>query len=218
MYLAEVESIYTRPDMVGVFVRCAFDYGPGQGRKNPSREPARLFPIEEFLRSMGGGHTIVAPFGGGDHKSMYAQVDGNVESGYSLSPGFRKKWRPLFYGSRYNDDVVRYRDKYVDDRTHPEDRNKPRAERRWKYENAWFVINKDGGDATVDHDPPVVKHFKDLGKNLAQKARVDWYKAGGGKQPPDIMPRSVNSEFGSDDERAAPYEIGEDFRGPGDRS
>jgi hypothetical protein len=150
---------------------------------------------------------------------MYAQVDGNVDTGFSLSIGFRKKWRSLFYGSKYSDAVIRYRDAHVDAHTHPADRAKPRSERRWQYENTWYLNNQDaGGDATVDHEPPVVKHFREEGYNKPQQERVDWYKKGGDQQPPEILPRSVNSEFGSAGERADPYRIGEEFRGPGDRA
>jgi hypothetical protein len=66
-------------------------------------------------------------------------------------------------------------------------------------------------------DPPVVRHFRNKGYNMAHRERVDWYKQGGDQRPPEIMPRSVNSEFGSDIDRGDPYRIGEEFRGPGDR-
>jgi hypothetical protein len=217
-YLAVVKSVGPlKPGSRDIVVTCAFDYSIATKHKNPLREANRIFPVDVFLGSMGGGYTVVKPFTGGDHKSMYAQVDGNVETGFSLSIGFRKKWRSLFYGTRYSDAVIRYRDKFVDDRTLPQDRTKPRNERHWRYEGKWYVNNKDaGGDATVDHDPPVVRHFREKGFNMSQTDRVDWYMEGGDQRPPEIMPRSVNSEFGSEGERADPYEIGPDFRGPGD--
>ena len=197
-------------------VRCEFVKGVKQGRVNPGSEGAKLFKIEVFLKSMGGGHTVVKPFTGGDHKSMYAQVDNTRTTGFILAPQFQKTWRAAFYGSRYTKAVIQFRDKFVDDRTLPEDRNKPRPERRWLFNGVTHINHKDqGGDATVEHKPPVVVHFKKFGFNLGQKERVDWYMKGGDSQPPRSSPARSTVSSGAVASAQIRTRSARDFRGPG---
>jgi hypothetical protein len=219
-YLAIVKEVVPlTKGSTQMVVSCVFDHTVKTRHTNPSAEHNRLLPISVFLKSMGGGFTVVKPFTGGDHKSMYAQVDGAVDTGFALSVGFRSKWRSIFYGSRYSDSVLRYRDNWVDERTDPRDLAKPRGERRWRHGDRWYVNNKDaGGDATIDHKPAVVRHFKETGYDMTQAERTAWYQKGGDVQPPAIVPRSVNSELGSEGEVAKPWRIGSKFRGPGDRA
>jgi hypothetical protein len=198
-----------------MFVRCEFQRKRQTRHVNPHSETARLIPVDDFLKSMGGGFTVVKPYGGGDHESMYAQVSG---AGHVLSVDFRPKWRTIFYPRKYSDAVLAHKSKVVDANTHQSDLSKPRHERRWRYENEWYVNTSGGpGEATVDHDPAVVVHFKTQGNNMTQKDREAWYIEGGDVRPPVIMPRKKNSSQGSDGERADPWLIGPDFRGPGDR-
>jgi hypothetical protein len=215
-YLAvvkEVKPVAPPSPLLGVY--CEFDHTQKTAHTNPTSEYRRVIPIDEFLKSMGGTYTVVKPFSGGDHESMYAQVEG---SGYSLSVGFRSKWRSLFYPRKYSDAVLAHKKKVVDDNTHSMDLQKPRQERRWRYENEWFVNAPDTpGEATVDHDPAVVTHFKTRGNDMTQKEREDWYVEGGDVRPPVIMPRQKNSSQGSDGDRADPWTIGLGFRGAGDR-
>ncbi|MEE6258969.1 eCIS core domain-containing protein [Plantactinospora sonchi] len=218
-YPATVDGIDTREGIAPRYwVRCRFDTGiESRHRNNPGSEPERLIPLREFVQSMSGAYTVVKPFTGGNHGSRYAQVEGN---GYSLLPELCRggRWRRVFYPTDYTAAVEAHLARVVAESTPAEDLTKPPEERRWMWRGSYYVNRPDGpGEATVDHTPAVVVHFKTEGVNMTQPERRDWYRTGGDSELPEIMPRGRNSSKGSEDERLAdPQMIGERFRGPGE--
>jgi hypothetical protein len=213
--IARVASVDSK---LGI-VFCQFEHKQGRGK---SKALGRGYPVAAFLDSLKTG-ALLSPHSGGSHKSRYA-IEERATGTYVLDPDFRKKWRSLFYGNDYGTKQNAEKKRRLttpygigNGLRHPEDRDLHPGQ-RWRYENEWFVnVAKTGGEATLDHEPPVVSHWNDEGHNTGQATRKAWFQKG----PFEIMPRSVNSAYGSVDEStgergAAQWKLGEDFRGPGE--
>jgi competence ComEA-like helix-hairpin-helix protein len=70
-------------------------------------------------------------------------------------------------------------------------------------------------DPTIDHDPPVARHWNDTGRRTSQQVRLDFYKFRSHRlEEENIVPRNENSSRGS---KGAGYEdsVEEGFSGPG---
>jgi hypothetical protein len=212
-WLAVVDGVEAlQGSVAGYMVSCTFDHSIKSKHENPSSEKRRMVPLKEFVESMTQTFTTVKPYTGGEHRSKYAQVHGD---GYSLNPEGRQSWRALFYPTDYNSAVESHKAEVLAAAILPEDLTKPFAERRWRWTdgNLYLVA-----DATVDHDPAVVEHFKTTGVNVGQSERDTWYRSGGHSgNLPEIMPREKNSSLGSGGERLDdPQLIGEGFRARGE--
>lgn len=219
-YLAVVDGAEAlQGSQPGYVVSCTFDHSVKSKHENPNSEKRRLVPLRAFVESMTKTYTIVKPYTGGDHHSKYAQVDGNSPTGYSLTLDARRDWRSLFYPTNYSDAVLAHKAQVLVTNTLQEDLTKPAGQRRWRWTNGKYYLHEpDGpGEATIDHKPAVVSHFKIEGSNTGQADRDTWYRSGGhaGNQP-EVMPRGENSSLGSSGERLDKPWIGEDFRGRGE--
>jgi hypothetical protein len=221
-YLARVTGVEAAAgSSTTMLVVCTFDRTVKTSHTNPHSEPRRLILVPAFLEDMASATPkLVKPFTGGEHKSRFAQIDGESATGFSLGPDYRRGWRQLFYTSKYSDAVTQFKIQTVMQNTHPEDLAKPYYSRRWKWqEDGKYYLNEPDGDgeATVDHKPSVIKHFLTVGLHTTQAAREEWYMNGGDSQPPRIMPRVKNSELGSEGERLKDKaHMGLGFRGRDD--
>jgi hypothetical protein len=216
----DIIAVVTSVDPQRRYVFCTFEHKQGRGK---TKGTGRGYDVSAFLTSYNTTHKLLKPHSGGSHKSRYAIEDRSIGT-YVLDPNYRKRWRSLFYGNDYGDMWNAWKTRRLttsvgvgDGLRDPADRNKHPGQ-RWHYEGKWYVnIFKTAGEATLDHDPPVVNHWNTDGHKSDQETRKDWYKKG----PFEIMPRSVNSSYGSLDEStgergSAKWELGEDFRGPGE--
>ena len=221
-YLARVTGVEaTSGSIPTLVVVCTFDRTVQTSHTNPNSEPRRLILVPAFLEDMASPTPkVVKPFTGGEHKSRFAQIDGESTTGFSLGPDHRKTWRQLFYTTKYSDTVIHFKIQTVMQNTHPDDLQLPYYSRRWKWpEDGKYYLNEPDGDgeATVDHKPSVLKHFLTVGLHTTQAEREAWYMNGGDNQPPRIMPRSKNSELGSEGERLKDKaHMGLGFRGRDD--
>jgi hypothetical protein len=71
-------------------------------------------------------------------------------------------------------------------------------------------------DPTVEHDPPVVKHWRDTGRLGDQPSRRAWFTFEGNTKSMKVIDRSSNSEVGGHGEGEYEVEVGENFKGPGE--
>ncbi|WP_168209159.1 phage tail protein [Agromyces intestinalis] len=213
-----------RVDAATQVVYCSFVKKTGRGPK-ASTSLARGFPVAKFLKNHDETKDELRPHTGGIHKSKYV-VEGPPMGKFFIAPEYKKKWRSLFYGTDYGPvvDAMKLRRLTTtygvgDGLRHKDDVGKHPGQ-RWFYENVWYEnVHKGVGEATLDHDPTVVSHFNGAGKNTDQATRKAWY--GQGKF--EIVPRSVNSSWGSENEDTQSREkvdwdagVGMDFRGPGE--
>lgn len=188
-----------------VTLRYELEATQGRGAK-ASTERQRMIPAKTFVESMTRTFAIVKPYEGGAHKSIYVYEDrSSGKPVHMLKLEFRPGWRHKFYPTKYSEveeankraQLARMRD--------PEDPSK------FIYEGKSYPVT----DATLDHDPPVVHHWNELGgRQGVQADRKTWYQ-GTGKM--EVMPRGVNAAYGSEHEGAksgANFEVGDDFRGP----
>jgi hypothetical protein len=203
------------------FVFCAYEHKQGRGR---AQGTGRGYPVSAFLESYHTSHKLLKPHTGGSHLSRYV-IEDRSTSTYVLAPDYRKRWRSLLYGTEYGDVWNAWKTRRLtsthgsgDGLRHPEDSSKHPGQ-RWHYEDAWYVnVYNTAGEATLDHEPPVVSHWNSEGNNTDQDTRKKWFQKG----PFTIMPRSHNSSYGSLDESsgergAAKWEVGDEFLGPGER-
>ncbi|MFF2372259.1 hypothetical protein [Agromyces sp. NPDC058110] len=203
-------------------VFCTFVKKMGRGAK-AAKTTGWGYPAARFVKNYDETHEELRPHSGGDHKSRFVIEDASTGK-YFIAPEFRKKWRSLFYGSDYGPKVDAWKLRRLttshgvgDGLRHKDDVGKNPGQ-RWFYEDNWYEnIHKSPGEATLDHDPTVVSHFNGAGQNSNQAARKAWYQQGEFA----IVPRSVNSSWGSENEDTGSREkvawdagVGMDFRGP----
>jgi hypothetical protein len=141
------------------------------------------------------------------HKSQY--VDSTV-TGYHIKAQHAKSIRDLFYPTDYDDDVYKRKKDYV--------KNNPAG--------AGMFKGSDGNvapvtEATIDHKPRVVEHWRDKGKAARHDDRSSWYRRGGDGTEPRVVGKRFNSSDGAEARKAGlvytPDNVGKDFTGPGEK-
>lgn len=174
--------------------------------------------LREFFASYDTAGELVKPYSGGDHQSRFVIAAGK---GYELDPKYREAWRRFFYPSGYGKELTNrkrqllgtdYREGSTEGLRNPANHN------QWYYEGHWYDhISRGPGEATYDHDPPVVQHWNTVGHNQTQAEREAWYQ--GGKW--ELVPRSLNSSWGSEVEGQGKIKmnptVGPNFRGRGEQ-
>jgi len=213
----DVVAVVEAPDASRHVIFCRYELKQGRGQTR------RGFNVSDFLKSYNDTHELLKPHDKGTHQSRYA-IEDRATSTFILAPEFRKKWRTKFYGKDYGDTWNAWKERRLttsfgvgDGLRHPEDKGKHPGQ-RWNYEGTWWIhAYNTTGEATLDHEPPVVSNWNTQGNNTNQDVRKSWFKKG----PFEMMPRSLNSSYGSEDESTgervpAQWTLGEEFLGPGE--
>jgi hypothetical protein len=143
------------------------------------------------------------------HKSQFVE---STVTGYRIKDAHAKSIRVLFYPTNYDDDVYQKKKHYISKNLVPI--------------NKGLFKGSDGNiapveEATIDHKPRVVEHWRGKGKDGRQGDRANWYRRGGDAAEPKVVGRRFNSSDGAEARNSGlvytPDNIGKDFTGPGEK-
>ncbi|MET0398306.1 MAG: hypothetical protein ABW277_16010, partial [Longimicrobiaceae bacterium] len=158
-----------------------------------------------------------------EHPSKYVEAVGNkyfLKKEYqNTNPRSGRTLRARFYGTRYRSNVrtmMREQLSTVVGQTsaggYPGMRH-PTDPSQYQYGGAWYV-NAGNTRATIEHKHKVVDHWNSSGKLKDQGYRLTFHS---NKADLEVMPKSVNLSEGATTESGYEFDVGEGFRGPGDK-
>jgi hypothetical protein len=81
------------------------------------------------------------------------------------------------------------------------------------YNGSYYTNSGNTSIASLDHKPMVVQHWNSIGRDTYQTERKDFFND---LNHITIVPLSLNSSDGASSGENYNYEVGEDFRGPGE--
>jgi hypothetical protein len=141
------------------------------------------------------------------HKSKYVEA---TVTGYRIKSEYQTEIRDRFYPSSYEPATRDWKRDFLNANTDPK--------------NSQNFIDYMGrsepkSTATIDHQPRVVEHWEDNGKNTTQSARATWYSAHASGHL-RVIAGKYNSSDGAEARnlglRYSPEKIGKGFLGPGE--
>lgn len=141
------------------------------------------------------------------HRSEYVQT---VAGGYAIKAKYAHRIRATFYPAGYEPATRQWKRDFLQNHTDPVNRkNFIDAQGR----------SEPKTQATIDHQPRVVEHWQQSGKQIKQSARAAWYTDHTGGHL-SVVARKYNSSDGAEARRQglsySAEGVGKDFGGPGE--
>jgi hypothetical protein len=142
------------------------------------------------------------------HKSQFVEA---TVTGYRIKKEFQGSIRDKFYPSSYEPATRAWKQQFI--KAHI-DKDNPN-----NFKDVPKGRSEPIAEATIDHQPRVVTHWQDEGKNLTQAARSTWYSDYGSGHL-SVIAKKYNSSDGAEarnmGERYLPDNVGKGFLGPGE--
>jgi hypothetical protein len=148
------------------------------------------------------------------HQSNYVAL---VGTRYMLKPEYQNKTftRDRCYGKSYRKNVYDWKNKQLSTPhpPHGSGLRHPTNMNEYLYNGSYYTNSGNTSIASLDHKPMVVQHWNSIGRDTYQTERKDFFND---LNHITIVPLSLNSSDGASSGENYNYEVGEDFRGPGE--